>query len=112
MSKTENTLVNGMFVKEHTFESGTKIVNIGIKARDFFQFMKDNVVEDKQGGKWLNIKLIPNKVIKENKISHTPILNPFTPKPADVAAKNLALDILHKPSVEEREIVETSVLPF
>jgi len=104
MSKTENTLVNGMFVKEHTFESGTKVINIGIKARDFFQFMKDNVVEDKQGGKWLNIKLIPNKVIKENKISHTPLLNPFAPKTANKAIETLATEV-----IEDKQPV---ALPF
>lgn len=98
----KNTLVNGMFVKEHTFESGTKVVNIGIKARDFFEFMKNNVVEDKQGGKWLNIKLIPNK--NTTNYTHTPILNTYTPKAADKAIENLAKEV-----IEEKE---TAALPF
>ena len=97
MSKTENTLVNGMFVKEHTFESGTKVVNIGIKARDFFEFMKNNVVEDKQGGKWLNIKLIPNK--NTTKYTHTPILNTYTPKSADEAIEKLATEVIEEKPV-------------
>jgi len=79
MQKSVNTLANGMFVKEHTFNSGTKIINLSIKANDFVQFMKSNFVEDKKGSKWVNLKLIPNKSIGENKLTHTPILNDFKP---------------------------------
>jgi hypothetical protein len=80
MQKSVNTLANGMFVKEHTFNSGTKIINLSIKANDFVQFMKSNFVEDKKGSKWVNLKLIPNKTIGENKLTHTPILNDFKPQ--------------------------------
>lgn len=80
MQKSVNTLANGMFVKEHTFNSGTKIINLSIKANDFVQFMKSNLVEDKKGSKWVNLKLIPNKTIGENKLTHTPILNDFKPQ--------------------------------
>ena len=92
MQKSVNTLANGMFVKEHTFNSGTKIINLSIKADDFVQFMKSNLVEDKKGSKWVNLKLIPNKTIGENKLTHTPILNDFKPqavkKPAEEYAGN------------------------
>lgn len=80
MQKSVNTLANGMFVKEHTFNSGTKIINLSIKAKDFVEFMKSNFVEDKKGSKWVNLKLIPNKTIGENKLTHTPILNDFKPQ--------------------------------
>ena len=102
MSKTENTLVNGMFVKEHTFESGTKVVNIGIKPEDFLKFMRANFVEDNKGGKWVNIKLIPNK--NTTKYTHTPILNTYTPKAADKAIETLATEV-----IEEKQPV---ALPF
>tara|TARA_Y100001938_G_scaffold129497_1_gene184464 strand:- start:3003 stop:3308 length:306 start_codon:yes stop_codon:yes gene_type:complete len=98
----KNTLVNGMFVKEHTFESGTKVVNIGIKPEDFLKFMRANFVEDSKGGKWVNIKLIPNK--NTTKYTHTPILNTYTPKAADKAIENLATEV-----IEEKQTVE---LPF
>ena len=104
MQKQENKLANGMFVKEHTFKSGTKVINLSIRAADFIQFMKDNIITDAKGTKWVNVKLIPNK--NTTKYTHTPILNEFTPKPADVAANNLAMDIFHKASPEERAIVE------
>ena len=113
MQKQENKLANGMFVKEHTFKSGTKVINLSIRAADFIQFMKDNIITDAKGTKWVNVKLIPNK--NTTKYTHTPILNDFTPKPADVSANNLAIDVLHKPNAQERAIVETPVtsdLPF
>ena len=75
MQKSVNTLANGMYVKEHTFNSGTKVINLSIKANDFVQFMKSNLHEDGKGSKWVNLKLIPNKSIGENKLSHTPILD-------------------------------------
>ena len=92
---SKNTLANGMFVREHTFKTGTKVINISIKAADFFQFMKDNVTEaDKQGHKWLNLRLIPNKNVGDNKLSHTPILNNYTSNNADEAAQALAAEVL------------------
>jgi len=90
MQKSVNTLANGMFVKEHTFNTGTKIINLSIKAQDFYEFMKANFVEDKKGSKWVNLKLIPNKTISENKLTHTPILNDFKPQALEVPAAEYA----------------------
>ena len=87
MQKSVNTLANGMFVKEHTFNSGTKIINLSIKANDFVQFMESNFVEDRKGSKWVNLKLIPNKSIGENKLTHTPILNDFKPKAVETTTE-------------------------
>jgi hypothetical protein len=42
--------------------------------------MRSNFVEDKKGNQWVNLKLIPNKTIGENKLTHTPILNDFKPQ--------------------------------
>ena len=92
MQKQENKLANGMFIKEHTFKLGTTIYNVQIKCTDFIQMMKDNAKGDRKGGQWLNLKLIPNKTIGENKLTHTPILNDFKPqavkKPAEEYAGN------------------------
>ena len=110
----QNTLAKGMFVREHTFNSGTKIMNVSINVADFCTFVKDNMNEDSKGNKWVNIKLIPNKNVGDNKLSHTPILNEYTPKSADKALEALASEVL-TPSVEERKIVETpekADLPF
>lgn len=112
----QNKLANGMFVREHTFKTGTKVINLSIKAADFYQFMKNNITPaDRQGHTWLNLKLIPNKTIGDNKLSHTPILNEYIPNNADKAMNNLALETFQKPSVQERQIVETpeaAALPF
>jgi len=118
MSENKNTLAKGMFVRQHTFNTGTTILNLSIKPVDFCQFMKDNMTEDAKGNKWVNLKLIPNKNVGDNKLSHTPILNEYTPKNADEAIQDLASEVL-KPSAAEKEIVETpsakpvtSDLPF
>ena len=105
MSENKNTLAKGMFVREHTFNSGTKILNVSINVADFCSFVKDNMNTDSNGNQWVNLKLIPNKNVGDNKLSHTPILNDYTPKNADKALDALAQVL--KPSVEEREIVET-----
>tara|TARA_R110002012_G_scaffold229241_1_gene401784 strand:- start:507 stop:848 length:342 start_codon:yes stop_codon:yes gene_type:complete len=110
----QNTLAKGMFVREHTFNSGTKIMNVSINVADFCTFVKDNMNEDSKGNQWVNLKLIPNKNVGDNKLSHTPILNEYTPKSADKALEALASEVL-TPSVEERKIVETpekADLPF
>ena len=106
MSKKQNTLAKGMFVRQHTFNSGTTVINLSVKPVDFCQFMKDNMTEDSKGNKWVNIRLLPNKNVGDNKLSHTPILNEYTPKTAEQAVQDLAASVL-TPSVEERQIVET-----
>ena len=106
MSENKNTLAQGMFVREHTFNSGTKVLNVSINVAEFCSFVKDNMNEDSNGNQWVNLKLIPNKNIGENKLSHTPILNDYVRKTGEQALQSLATEVL-TPSVEEREIVET-----
>ena len=84
MSETKNTLAKGMFVREHTFNSGTKILNLSINVADFCSFVKDNMNADSKGNQWVNLKLIPNKNVGDNKLSHTPILNDYTPNAEQV----------------------------
>ena len=105
MSEKQNTLAKGMFVREHTFNSGTKILNVSINVAEFCSFIEGNMIVDSKDRKWVNLKLIPNKNVGDNKLSHTPILNEYTPN-ADKALEILQSKVL-KPSVEERQIVET-----
>ena len=106
MSEKQNTLAKGMFVREHTFNSGTKVLNVSINVADFCSFVKDNMNEDSNGNQWVNLKLIPNKNVGENKLSHTPILNDYIRKTGEQALDALAAKVL-TPSAEERAIVET-----
>ena len=103
MSENKNTLAKGMFVREHTFSNGTKVLNVAINVADFCSFVKDNMNEDSQ---WINLKLIPNKNVGENKLSHTPILNDYIKPNAEQALQSLAAEVL-TPSAEERAITET-----
>ena len=106
MSENKNTLAKGMFVREHTFNSGTKVLNVSINVAEFCSFVKDNMNEDSNGNQWVNLKLIPNKNVGENKLSHTPILNDYVRKTGEQALQSLATQGL-TPSAEERAIVET-----
>ena len=106
MSENKNTLAKGMFVREHTFNSGTKVLNVSISVADFCSFVKDNMNEDSNGNQWVNLKLIPNKNVGENKLSHTPILNDYVRQNAERALQELASEVLVTPSAEERAITE------
>ena len=106
MSQNKNTLAKGMFVREHTFNSGTKVLNVSINVADFCSFVKDNMNEDSNGNQWVNLKLIPNKNVGENKLSHTPILNDYVRKTGEQALQSLAAEVI-TPSAEERAITET-----
>ena len=106
MSENKNTLAKGMFVREHTFNSGTKVLNVSINVADFCSFVKDNMNEDSNGNQWVNLKLIPNKNVGENKLSHTPILNDYVRKTGEQALQSLAAEVL-TPNAEERAITET-----
>ena len=106
MSENKNTLARGMFVREHTFNSGTKVLNVSINVADFCSFVKDNMNEDSNGNQWVNLKLIPNKNVGDNKLSHTPILNDYVRKTGEQALQSLAAEVL-TPSAEERAITET-----
>ena len=106
MSENKNTLAKGMFVREHTFSNGTKVLNVAINVADFCSFVKDNMNEGSNDSQWINLKLIPNKNVGENKLSHTPILNDYIKPSAEQALQSLAAEVL-TPSAEERAITET-----
>ena len=83
MSETKNTLAQGMFVREHTFKNGTRVMNVAINVSEFSNFILENMSEDENGNNWVNLKFIPNTNVGENKLSHTPILNDYVRKPKD-----------------------------
>ena len=106
MSENKNTLAKGMFVREHTFNSGTKVLNVSINVGEFCTFIEGNMNVDSKDRKWVNLKLIPNKNVGDNKLSHTPILNDYIRKTGEQALDALAAQVI-TPSAEERAIVET-----
>ena len=62
--------------------------------------------EGSNDSQWVNLKLIPNKNVGENKLTHTPILNDYIRQNAEQALQSLAAEVL-TPSAEERAITET-----
>lgn len=89
MSKENNNkqgvLAKGMYVRSHTFASGTTVPSLSIDIEQFCAFAKDNVIIAENGKLYLNLKLIPSKV-EDAKFSHTPIVNEFF-KSADHSEK-------------------------
>ena len=112
MSEKQNTLAKGMFVREHTFNSGTKVLNVSINVADFWSFVKDNMNEDSNGNQWVNLKLIPNKNVGENKLSHTPILNDYNPKNADKALDALTKVATTATKKTKKKATKKADLPF
>ena len=106
MSENKNTLAKGMFVREHTFNSGTKVINVSINIVDFCAFAKEHINEDTNGTKWVNLKFIPNSNVGENKLTHTPILNDYYTNSAEQAMEELAAETLTTTSAAERKITE------
>ena len=106
MSENKNTLAQGMFIREHTHKTGTKVLNVSINVVDFFSFAKEHMNEDTKGNKWTNLTFIPNPTVRENKLSHTPILNDYIRQNAERALQELASEVLVTPSAEERAITE------
>ena len=80
MSKENNNkqgvLAKGMYVRSHTFASGTTVPSLSIDIEQFCSFAKENVIIAENGKLYLNLKLIPSKD-EESKFSHTPIVNEF-----------------------------------
>tara|TARA_R110000765_G_scaffold13519_5_gene40420 strand:+ start:3173 stop:3562 length:390 start_codon:yes stop_codon:yes gene_type:complete len=80
MSKENNNkqgvLAKGMYVRSHTFASGTTVPSLSIDIEQFCSFAKENVIIAENGKLYLNLKLIPSKDDK-SKFSHTPIVNDF-----------------------------------
>ena len=124
MSENKNTLAQGMFVREHTFENGTRVMNVSIIVSDFSNFMLENMSEDGNGTNSINLKFIPNKTVGDNKLSHTPILSDYVRKPKDptkllqklASATLIEEEVDEKIAEKEQAIVQSdkqeSDLPF
>lgn len=72
----QGVLAKGMYVRSHTFASGTTVPSLSIDIEQFCSFAKENVIIAENGKLYLNLKLIPNKS-EDAKFSHTPIVNEF-----------------------------------
>jgi hypothetical protein len=101
-TKAQSTLVPNLFITDHTYKTGTTVINVGIKLPDFIDFLRNNKRVSKDGNSWVNIKLIPSS--KENR-SHVPVLDEYWHK--DVQA--LAKDIFSEDFEKESRAVENKV---
>ena len=112
MSETKNTLAQGMFVREHTFKNGTRVMNVAINVSEFSNFILENMNQDENGVNWINLKFIPNTNVGENKLSHTPILSDYVRKPKDPTKllQKLASATLIEEEVDEKIVEKEQAL--
>jgi len=89
---TEKTYVNGLFIKNKTFQNGGNVVNISINVDKFIEELK--VLKNEKG--YCNIVLQHRKETDKNGNNMYAILNTYTPK-----------DNNNNASIEDAE-----VLPF
>ena len=101
-TKAQSTLVPNMFITDHTYKTGTTVLNIGIKLPDFIDFLRNNKRVSKDGSSWVNIKFIPSS--KENR-SHVPVLDEYWHKDA----QSLADDVFSEDFEKESRAVENKV---
>mgnify|MGYP003632180759 CR=1 FL=1 len=94
-TKAQSTLVPNLFINDHTFKTGTTVINIGIKLPDFIDFLQNNKRVDKNGSSWVNIKLIPSS--KDNR-SHVPVLDNYWHKDAEALANDVFSEDFEKES--------------
>ena len=94
-TKAQSTLVPNLFITDHTYKTGTTVINVGIKLPDFIDFLRNNKRVSKDGNSWVNIKLIPSS--KENR-SHVPVLDEYSHKDAQALAKDIFSEDFEKES--------------
>ena len=73
---TEKTYVNGLFIKNKTFQNGGNVVNISINVDKFIEELK--VLKNEKG--YCNIVLQHRKETDKNGNNMYAILNTYTPK--------------------------------
>ena len=99
--KSQNTLVQGMFIREYISKKGTSIFNVAINTTNLMEFLKDNYNKDRNGNLWTNIKIVPNKETSENGLTHTPLLDNYYFRDEEEAVKELAAEVLEEEILEE-----------
>ncbi len=98
-TKTEKTLVDGLWIKSHKFADGSEILKVSVLASKFGDFVKKHVKEDG----FINIVITPKREPNE-KQTHYSYLDTWRPKTSE--STNTATKSSAKP-VAKKETVPT-----
>ena len=72
----EKNYINGITLKEKTFDDGGSLINVGIKVDDFIEQL--NAIKKKSG--WANIVIAKNREATEKGLTHHMYESTFEPK--------------------------------
>ena len=72
----ERNFINGIILKEKTFDDGGYLINVGIKVDDFIEQL--NAIKKDSG--WANIVIAKNKEENEKGLTHHAYESTFEPK--------------------------------
>ena len=81
---TEKQYVNGMIIKEKTFDNGGTQLKLSIKLEDFLKQIKEL---DNDG--WVNLIISRRKEPSETGVTHYSYVDTWKPKKASGGSKNL-----------------------
>lgn len=101
MKENQNTLVQGMFIREFVSKKGTSIFNVALNTTELIRFLKDNYNKDRNGNLWTNIKIVPNNETTKSGLTHTALLDNYYFNDAEEAVKELAAEVLEEEILEE-----------
>tara|TARA_X000001382_G_C3154427_1_gene174063 strand:- start:912 stop:1220 length:309 start_codon:yes stop_codon:yes gene_type:complete len=72
----EKNYINGITLKEKTFDDGGSLINVGIKVDDFIEQL--NAIKKNSG--WANIVIAKNREATEKGLTHHMYESTFEPK--------------------------------
>ena len=87
-TKKAINFADGVFIKEHTFENGSSVIKINFNARQFCNWMKDNV--DDKG--YVKTDVWSNK--EGSKYTHSMSHNDYNPQQAAKAELEQTLEAM------------------
>ena len=76
MEKAEKKYVNGLVIKERTFDNGGTQLKASIATKDFIEQLKQ---EDDNG--WVNIVITRRKEPSDKGVTHYAYIDPWKPTP-------------------------------
>lgn len=87
--QNKSTLVRGMFINSHQFESGKVVLNLSINVAEMCKFLKDNYLKDRNENCWVRAVIRENQS-SDSKYSHTTFLDNYYHKDAEEVISKIA----------------------
>jgi len=93
--QNKSTLVRGMFINAHQFESGKVVLNLSINVAEMCKFLKDNYLKDRNDNCWVRAVVRENQS-NDSKYSHTTFLDTYYHKNAEEVISKIAEEFIEE----------------